>query len=327
MPLIATAKFPTAAASAADLLNFTNWLDSYTAPTLAAELAAAATSATLTAGTGAQLPLDNFTVSIENEILFVGSRTDDTISSLTRGTEGTSDATHAAGKKVNHFLTALSHNQLAAEIAALEAWKAWRTHVDRPPVTPNAADDEFDSATLDTSKWTWRNQHNATATLSRSILTLTASNNSENQLNAITEPLPEGDWTFRAKVCPVQFTYSRAQGLILYETATTKYLAIYIMMDGYPTYIRTGYQTGLANPPTQINYSSQNWQIPVYLQLQRTGTTLTLGPSIDGSNFYNQLQESQTTHFTTAPDAAGIVTGDTAYSAIAINIDWFRRIA
>jgi hypothetical protein len=121
MGFAATAKFPTAVAGVADLLNWQNKLVSTTEPQLLSSINATVTTLTLTAGTGAAFPTDNFSITIDSEIIFVGTRTTDTLSSLVRGSEGTTGAAHSANANVDAYITAKSHNQLAAEVNAIEA--------------------------------------------------------------------------------------------------------------------------------------------------------------------------------------------------------------
>lgn len=118
-----TAKFPAAIAAVADLLNAKNGTPSNTTPiTLAAQILSSDVSMTVATGTGDQLPTDNFTVSIDDEIIFVSARGagSDSLTGLTRGFEGTAPALHAIGATVSHRVTAKTHNQLAVEINAIE---------------------------------------------------------------------------------------------------------------------------------------------------------------------------------------------------------------
>ena len=90
--------------------------------TLAAEFAAGATSLTVAAGEGAKFPSTfPFNLSIEDEIIKVEARSTDTLSSITRAQEGTSDATHASGKAVELRVTAKSTTDLNAAVNTLEA--------------------------------------------------------------------------------------------------------------------------------------------------------------------------------------------------------------
>lgn len=67
----------------------------------------AVTTLTLETGDGAAFPSDgNFRIRIDDEIMIVGARASDTLSSITRGAEGTAAASHADGAEVTHPLTA-----------------------------------------------------------------------------------------------------------------------------------------------------------------------------------------------------------------------------
>jgi len=67
---------------------------------LTSDISSTATSFTVTTGDGALFPTGNFIVTIENERILVGSRTNDTFSSLTRGYDGTTASSHSAGASV-----------------------------------------------------------------------------------------------------------------------------------------------------------------------------------------------------------------------------------
>lgn len=81
---------------------------------LAADLTAGATS--LTVEDGFAFPADNFLVSIDDEIIKVGSRSGDTFSGLSRAQEGTAAAAHDKGVKVENRFTAGTYMGLAGEI-------------------------------------------------------------------------------------------------------------------------------------------------------------------------------------------------------------------
>lgn len=119
-PFAATAKFPGAIAGGPDLLNQRNYLLGETLPTLASSIGPSDTSLTVAPGTGSELPFTNFEVTLEQEIIFVPLREGDICNNLIRGAEGTTAAAHASGITVNAFITALAHNQDAAEINAIE---------------------------------------------------------------------------------------------------------------------------------------------------------------------------------------------------------------
>lgn len=120
MGFVNNARFPSDIAEASDLLNLKNQVPGASQPTLAAPMGSGDTSATLASGVGAQFPLTNFVVSIDDEIIFVTTRTGDTLSPITRAFEGTAATAHLSGASVDARITAQSHNQNAAEINAIE---------------------------------------------------------------------------------------------------------------------------------------------------------------------------------------------------------------
>lgn len=82
-------------------------------------LASGGTSVSVDTGDGALFPTGgDFWISIDNgtEIVKVGGRTSDSLTSLTRGQEGTSDVTHAAGVSVALVVTAASLDQMRQDI-------------------------------------------------------------------------------------------------------------------------------------------------------------------------------------------------------------------
>lgn len=96
------------------------------ASTLAANITAGATSLTLASGGGADFPsTGDFRIIIGSEIIIVGARTTDTLSTLTRGAESTTAASHNAGDPVTHVLTAGAIATLGGGSVATDAiWDA-----------------------------------------------------------------------------------------------------------------------------------------------------------------------------------------------------------
>jgi len=67
---------------------------------LTTDVSATDTSLTITTGDGVLFPTGNFVITIDDERILVGSRSGDTFSSLTRGYDGTTAASHTAGTRV-----------------------------------------------------------------------------------------------------------------------------------------------------------------------------------------------------------------------------------
>ena len=69
---------------------------------------------------GSAFPVENFIISINDEIMFVGTRSSNTFSSITRGTEGTSPAAHSAGDRVENRFTAGTAKEMWDDIESKE---------------------------------------------------------------------------------------------------------------------------------------------------------------------------------------------------------------
>jgi hypothetical protein len=108
-----SAKFPTAIATDADLLVMRNRKQT----TLAAPLNASATTFTLTSDVFAA----DMSVTIEDEIIRIITKSGVSVTSCERGFDGTVAASHASLKLVSAFIDAHHHNQLADEVKAIEA--------------------------------------------------------------------------------------------------------------------------------------------------------------------------------------------------------------
>lgn len=117
--LQAAPKFPLSLAATKDMLNFSNSFPSQPIPTLSVDIGPTDTTILLTSGNGAQLPLNSFEVSIDDEIIFVTARSVDSLTVI-RGAESTTPANHFTGSNVQLLITAKSHNQVVAEVVAIE---------------------------------------------------------------------------------------------------------------------------------------------------------------------------------------------------------------
>lgn len=84
---------------------------------LAALMDASATTCTVVSGD--LLPAVPFRASIDNEIIEVGAKSGNTLSSILRGQEGTTAAAHQSGSLVEGKMTAGMHNELLAPTESL----------------------------------------------------------------------------------------------------------------------------------------------------------------------------------------------------------------
>lgn len=100
---------------------------------------------------GSTFPTNNFRIKIEDEIIFVTSRSTNTLTVI-RGAEGTTGVSHADTLPVNHVITAGALDAFKANILAIMGFG-------RRPSTGNTYGDEFDNESF--SGWTAVNSGSA----------------------------------------------------------------------------------------------------------------------------------------------------------------------
>jgi hypothetical protein len=83
---------------------------------------------------GSTFPSSNFRILMESELMFVGSRTGNTFSSVTRGAEGTSNVAHADAITVHHLLTKGAFDTVRANIEQVG------TYANLPSAAPQEGD-------------------------------------------------------------------------------------------------------------------------------------------------------------------------------------------
>lgn len=203
---------------------------------------------------------------------------------------------------------------------------------DIPPTSPNAKDDEFDGATLDTSLWTWDNQGTATATTSHSLLLLTGAAASDTYLRCILQPVSGTAWTYAAKIkgWPVGANAISFVGLIMKETASSSYTTYGLEQSA-----------GVLNSfRHEIGHWSDNHTVSGYLtntdvffdqganyfRIRLASGVLYYEYSADGWNWREFNHENVNAFFTAGPNSIGLFTCSYSFQAL-LTCDWFRKTA
>ncbi len=208
--------------------------------------------------------------------------------------------------------------------------------VDALPCTPNALDDEFTSVfgasgDANNTQWTWLNQNSAVATLTNGALSLTSPTRGSDNHNCLFQPAPSTPYKFVTvtyAVTPAASTNFQV-GLGLYESATAKLeeVVVQIASAGAAFSARANVNkwtstTALTTPVAGVNGSAV--ANGMYLRVGADGTNVTLDTSMDGISWLNQLSETKTTFFTTAPNNISICIDNSTGANIA-DFDYFRR--
>lgn len=193
--------------------------------------------------------------------------------------------------------------------------------LDYPPAVPNAMDDEFGGAALDTGKWTWLDQDTATAQVSRGRLRIRHTKN-ENRIRGIYQTAPGGSWTFRAKLIQgVGLSSFSGPSLFAAQSTTQQVRSIMLATSRfiYPSVYTT---------PSSAHgaWSTNGIQTPtsIYAQLSWDGSTNLVGTwSQDGRSWWPNV--SVATGYT--PTLIGLGFTAAAADAYMFEYEWFRRIA
>jgi hypothetical protein len=289
------------------LLNLKDEIGSPALPTLAANIASTDTSFSVAAGTGTLLPTDNFLITIDAEIMFVGSRSTDTLSSITRGAQGTTATSHTSGTTVNQFYNAIHHNQLAAEVNAIETQLGvnftggglpWSALAPATVVTPTL------------TNYTWLNQNSATASQdARGAIYLTCPGRSGHNWNGLYRAAPATPYTIT-----IGFVMTSPGGnyggfgMFFYESGTSK-LTVFVFRNVSGIWqLESDHWTNtttVAGAGVVANYAPAIYAPIVWLQIGNDGTNLTYALSVEGANFLQVGTETKTAFFTTGPNNVG----------------------
>jgi hypothetical protein len=335
MPFKATAKYPATIVGVADLGNLTDYIAGTTKPSLAGAITNSVTSFSVATGTGATLPTDNFCITIDSEEMFVVTRSTDALSSITRGINGTTAASHLIGAPVNQFITANLINQLAAEANALETFSVSRFSPDRPPASANAMDDEFDGAAI-AGTWSTVNFTSATNTVANGYLTLHSPGIGSHNVQMIVQTLPSAPWGFTTKAeinaIPSSTAGHRA-GLVLRESATGKLITLDLFTGLYgsgPFGFGIEIDINSWTSPTVLNTNlAFSWAVSYasqYFKITLTSTTLTFWISGFGNGWLPIYTEAITAHFTTAPNQIGLYAESNDSNSTDGIFSFFRRV-
>jgi hypothetical protein len=206
---------------------------------------------------------------------------------------------------------------------------------DVQPAHPGTLDDEFNGASLDTTRWAWFNQNtvtgNATTTIANGLLTLSAPAVAGLSLNGITQPAPATPWTVVLKVngmdlIPVRpFSVSyvvlsdSTGGIIAFGVSfrdTNGALGLTVdYLTSATTYSSTPFGPA-ALPP----------YFPCWLKVQDDGTNLKFSYSGTGSVYTQVFSVSRTAFLASGPANVGIaVSSNGANEPVNGAFDYFRQ--
>lgn len=208
---------------------------------------------------------------------------------------------------------------------------------DEPPVSPNAADDEFDTgSSIDTAgtrfsgatAWTWVNQGSTTANVASGILTLSGGENSNHRM--VTQPV-SGTWKYRCKVLHAMHSIigsDYVSGGMCVRASDGKLLVFAYYMRETDCGFNFQRYSDPATFSANVKQLSTNSMFapPMYFEVEFDGTDIIARMSRDGLNFSKFSSDPAASYVT--PDKIGLfVNSSHATSPAVISFDWFRRIS
>ena len=265
------------------------------------------TTLTVTAGQGGRFPAPPFNATVwpsgvlpdptNAEIVRVTAIATDTLT-IVRAQEGTTARTIATGNLIAATITKKLLDDLGG------SWLA--------PFTAPAL-----------SAFTWVNQGAATATEIAGRIILAAPAGTGENVRMLTQALPAAPYTATACLVPSILSQNyHAVGVCLRESGTGKILAAV-------TAFNTNHALRAYKWTTPTTFSTQVITVapyvsPIWLQMARSGSTLTLSWSVDGYDWRPFHSESVTTFFTAGPDQVGVLAncGNATYTLGLSLLSW-----
>lgn len=219
-------------------------------------------------------------------------------------------------------------------------------HPDIPPTTPDVIDDEFEYGTgLDTSgarrsgspspaAWTLAAGASSSEwTVAQGALQVVGTSGGWAFV-----PIPDTNWKVRAK-CHLHrqstwsFLTNMGAGLSLRDTIADRRMSFMQGYFGQPKFDVAVWNTWtyVSTPASVSSYSANDhyqMRLPVYLELERSGTTIYFRFSRSGfdQTFFTIWSGSIGTYFANNPDEVGLYV-QTASQTLAAIYEWFRRIS
>jgi hypothetical protein len=202
---------------------------------------------------------------------------------------------------------------------------------DTHPSSPDAMDDEFEAGALD-AIWSWRNQGTSTVAFSQGAIRLSPQLVAGLNNRCLEQPLPGGNWRFRAKLSGVWGAVAGSYGgLHLTESVSGKQVMFFFQnslfrvgnansVTSYNGDVATGYTTA-------IDGGFEDW---IYFEIEYDGTNLIFrfsNSGLDGT--FRQLYSTTPGAFLGAvPTHVGFhASPNSTTIAIVLALDWFRRMA
>lgn len=222
---------------------------------------------------------------------------------------------------------------------------------DKHPLTPNAADDEFETGSiLDTAgtrfvgatPWSTENLQGSTTTLQDGSLVFTYPGGGSQDIAIVRQPAPVGTWVYRMKIAAYTWPTQSVtkMGILAKNSADGRLMLFNMGTDGFSFLQGRFYIDPHTNTSTSISISLNPFvdntsgnrtlaiPVPLYVQLESDGTTLTWSMSFSGADgtFFVIGSETIATNIG-AVDQIGVGICNDNSNSVVFSLDWWRRVA
>ena len=205
--------------------------------------------------------------------------------------------------------------------------------MDAQPAIPGGLDDEFNGASLDTTRWSWFNQGGASASLGNSLVTLQAPANLGLDTRGIYQTAPAPPWTVVAKLVAMDMAsyanYAQV-GILLVDGSGKAVTCDMSVRSTSPTF---GFDISYWNSGSSWSYSPTNVVdimptvvFPLYFKLQDDGTNITCSFSRTGTTYFQIGKANRTQWLPSGPQGVGLLIGSNEANAIVNGTyEYFRQ--
>ncbi len=273
-----------------------------------------------------------FTVDTANARVYIGNPSADAVGTLlvidTKNTSG--DPTGVAGGMYynsNMGKFRCYENGIWKDCIGGDAYKI--SPADKVPTSSNAKDDEFDDASFDTGKWTWRNQGTSTvAENNQGKVSIDPQTTSGDDVRIIEQTAPGTPYAVTTKVGLSGMTSSAGieGGLAFIDSASGEAITFGLNYNATSndTRIIINRMSDVSNwSATQYEQAGANINAS-YLRMEDDGTNLKFYISADGIVWGQIYSEGRTAHLNNGPNRIALFAlGDTGTDGKLV-ADWFR---
>lgn len=205
--------------------------------------------------------------------------------------------------------------------------------LDAEPAKSGSLDDEFNGASLNTTRWSWFNQGGASASLGNSLVTLQVPAYLGADARGIYQTAPAPPWTVVAKLVAMDmasYTNYAQVGILLVDGSGKAVTCAMTVRSTTPTFgfdISYWYNGGSwSNSATGVLDTMSTLVFPLYWKVQDDGTKITCSVSRTGTTYFQVGEVNRTQWLPIGPQGVGLLIGsNSSNQVVAATYEYFRQ--